>query len=121
MTQARRRRWKKKSQRERVGLYSALPAPENFCRAPEREALTRRRHSSSPLDYSFLPNQNSIAQFEKQRYHCREEGRHDDEGGKDFTVFSPALRPAYIPTETGFNSHRFGDHQSEKRRTESHE
>src|SRR5437868_232486 len=121
MTRVRRRRQKTKCPRARGGLCPARQAPENFCRVREREAPTRQRHSSSPLDYSLLPNQNAIAQFEEQSHNGGEEGRHDDEGGEDFAVFGPALRPTDIPTEAGFNSHSFRDHESQKRRTESHE
>src|SRR5438874_4050977 len=98
MTRVHRRRPKTKCSRGRVGLCPARPAPENFCRVREREALTRRRYSSSPLDYSLLPNKNSIAQFEEQSHDGGEEGRHDDEGGEDFAVFGqPCAQLTYQP------------------------
>src|SRR5213595_1164663 len=105
-------RWKRICRRERAGLCRARRAPEKFCRFRERERLTRPQYSSSPLDYSLLPDQDSIAQFEQQSHHCREEGGHDNERGENFAVFGPALRPTKIPTETGLNSHRLGDDQS---------
>src|SRR5215208_2244442 len=103
---ARLRRWKTIFRRERDGLCPARLAQENFSRFRASERLTHPRHSSSPLDYSLLPDQNSIAQFEQQSHHGREEGCHDNERGKNFAVFSPALGPTKIPAETGFNSHR---------------
>src|SRR6478672_5410566 len=96
---ARLRRWKTICRQGRVGLCRGRRAPENFCRFRGRERLTPPHHSSSPLDYSLLPDQNSIAQFEQQSHHCREEARHDDERGENFTVFGPALCPTKIPTE----------------------
>src|SRR4249919_2674847 len=109
---ARLRRWKTICRRERAGLYLVRLALESFCRFRAGERLTCQQFSSSPLDYSLLPDQDSIAQFEQQSHHCREEGCHDNERGENFAVFSPALCPTNIPTETGFNSHRLRDHQS---------
>src|SRR2546423_7339159 len=103
---ARLRRWKTICHRGRAGLCPVHLALENFCRCRARERLTRPHYSSSPLDYSLLPDQNPIAQFEQQSHHCREEGCHDDERGENFAVFSPALGPTNIPTEARFNSHR---------------
>src|SRR5206468_11071569 len=91
-TPARQRRWKMKYRPARGGSCPARPALQNFCRLGEREALTRPRHRSLPLDYSLLPNQNSIAQFEQQSHHCREEASHDNERGENFAVFGPALQ-----------------------------
>src|SRR5215831_20377165 len=104
--QARPPRWKTKCRRGPVGLCRGRLAPERFCRFRARERLTRPQYSSSPLDYSLLPDQNSITQFEQQSHYCREEGCHDNERGEDFAVFSPALRPTNIPTKTRLNSYR---------------
>src|SRR5262249_4985912 len=106
------RPWKTKCHPGQGALGPAHPVPENFFQVREREGLTRPRHSSSPLNYSLLPNENSIAQFKKQSHHCGEEGCHDNERGENFAVFGPALGPTEIPTETGFNSYRFRYHQS---------
>src|SRR5262245_53146202 len=114
-TPVRWRPWKMRFRQGPAELCPARPAPESFCRVREREALTRPRHSSSPLDYSLLPNQNSIAQFEEQSHDGGEKSRHDDEGGEDFAVFGPTLGPTNIPTKSGFNSHGFRDHESQKR------
>src|SRR5438132_524688 len=121
MTRARRRRRKTKCCRGRGAWCPARPGPQNSCGLPERGVPMRPRHSSLPLNHSLLPNEDSIAQFEEQSHNGGEEGRHDDEGCEDFAVFGPALRPTDIPTEAGFNSHSFRDHESQKRRTESHE
>src|SRR3982751_1677203 len=96
---ARLRRWKRLCRPARAGLCLVRLALENFCRFRARERLKRQQYSSSPLDYSLLPDQNAIAQFEQQSHHCREERCHDNERGKNFAVFSPALRPTNIPTE----------------------
>src|SRR5262245_48205051 len=105
------RRWKSLCHRGRACLCLVRLALENFCKFRARERLTRRQYSSSPLDYSLLPDQNSIAQFEQQGHHCREEGCHDDERGEDFAILSPALGPTNIPTKTRLNSKRLRDHQ----------
>src|SRR5258707_12588003 len=107
---ARLRRWKTICLRERAGLCLVRLAPENFYTFRARKRLTRQQYSSSPLDYSLLPDQNSIAQFEEQSHHGRKKGRHDNERGENFAVFGPALRPTQIPTQTGLNSHRLRDH-----------
>src|SRR6516164_7961624 len=106
---ARLREWKTICRRGQAGLYRVRLASESFCRCRERESPPPPQYSSSPLDYSLLPDQNSIAQFEQQSHHCREKRCHDDERGEDFPIFGPALGPTNIPTKTGLNSHGLGD------------
>src|SRR5439155_17671613 len=101
-TRGRRRRWKMKCRRPRGGLWPTRLGPQNFCGLREREALTQPRHSSLPLDHSFMPNEDVIANFKQKSHDSGEKSGHDDERGIDFAVFGPALCPADIPAKAGF-------------------
>src|SRR5262245_29313588 len=97
---------------EPVELCRGRLAQGNFCRFRECEHLTPTQYSSSPLDYSLLPDQNVVAQFEQQSHHRREERGHDDERCENFAVFSPSLCPTNIPTKTRFHSYGLRNDQS---------
>src|SRR6476620_915819 len=96
--------WKTIGRLKRAAWCLVRLAAQNFWRLRSHERLTGPKHLSSPLDHSLLPDQNSIAQLEQQSHNGREEGRHDNERSENFAVFSPALGPTNVPTETGFNS-----------------
>src|SRR5207245_824933 len=67
-----------------------------------------------PSDHSLLPHQDAVPQFEKQSHDRGKKCRHDDERRVNFSVLRPALRPAHVPTKTGFNSDTFGNDEREK-------
>src|SRR5436190_2965020 len=118
--QAHQLRLRRKCRPARDALCPARPTQQNFCALREREEPMPPRRSSLPLDRSFLPNEDSIAQFEEQSHDGRKESSHDDQRGENFSVFGPALRPTKIPTETGFYPDGLCDYEGQKRSAETH-